>query len=95
MALNCNAWKHERMSAIKPYQVGLSVRVVTNTLAAVVAVELPDEDEHEEDDDDQDDRDGDADQDGRVVGVSGDGLGPGGLWELVQGSVGADLEENI
>ena len=57
------------MKTIKAYQVGLSVRVMAETLAAVVAMELPDEDEHEEDDDDQDDRDGDADQDGRVVRV--------------------------
>ena len=55
-------------------------------------MELPDEEEGEEDDDDEDDGDGDADQDGGVVRVSTDGLRPGGLAELVNGSVGSDLE---
>ena len=58
-------------------------------------MELPDEDEHQEDDYDQDDGDGDANQDGRVVRVGGDGLGPGGLTELVQRSVGTNLENII
>ena len=73
------------------HQVRLAVRVVAERLGAVVAVQLPDEDEGEEDDDYQDDEDGDAHQDGRVVRVSGDGLGPGGLAELVLGRVRANL----
>ena len=55
-------------------------------------MELPDEEEGEEDDDDEDDGDGDADQDGGVVRVCTDGLRPGRLAELVDGSVGSDLE---
>ena len=35
--------------------------------------------------------DGDAHEDGRVVGVSGDGLRPVRLTELERSSVGADL----
>ena len=35
--------------------------------------------------------DGDAHEDGRVVGVSGDGLRPVRLTELVRSRVGADL----
>ena len=54
-------------------------------------MKFPYEDKSEKDDDDEDDRDGDADQYGSVVGVSADGLGPGGLTELVRGSVGSDL----
>ena len=55
-------------------------------------MKFPYEDKGEKDDDDEDDRDGDADQYGSVVGVSADGLGPGGLTELVRGSVGSDLD---
>ena len=55
-------------------------------------MEFPDEDEGKEDNDDEDDGDGDADQDGGVVRVSTDGLGPGCLTELVNGSIGSDLE---
>ena len=65
---------------------------MAESLAAVVAVKLPDEDEGEEDDDDEDDGDGDAHQDGGVVRVSTDGLRPGSLAELVNGSVGSDLD---
>ena len=60
-------------------------------LGAVAAVKLPDQDEREEDDEDEDDRDGDTHQDGRVVGVSGDGLRPRRLRELVLGGVGSNL----
>ena len=73
-------------------KICLSVCVVSEALGAGLTVELPDEKEGEEDDDDEDDGDGDADQDGRVVRVSTDGLGPGRLAELVDGSVGSDLE---
>ena len=54
-------------------------------------LEFAEQDEGEEDDDQEDDGDGDANQDGGVVGVSGDGLGPRGLGELVSASVGSDL----
>ena len=64
---------------------------MAESLAAVVAVKLPDEDEGEEDDDDEDDGDGDADQDGGVVRVRADRLGPGRLAELVGRGVGSDL----
>ena len=64
---------------------------MAESLAAVVAVELPDEDEGEEDDDDEDDGDGDADQDGGVVWLRADGLRPGGLTELVLTGVCSDL----
>ena len=68
---------------------------MTEGLGAVVAVELPDQDEGEEDDDDQDDGDGDAHQDGGVVGVSGDGLRPGRLTELVLGCVRSNLRKHL
>ena len=76
----------------KADKIGLSVRVAPKVLGTGLTVELPDEKEGEEDDDDEDDGDGDADQDGGVVRVSTDGLGPGCLTELVNGSVGSDLE---
>ena len=77
----------------RSYQVRLTVSVVAESLAAVVAVKLPDEDEGEEDDDDEDDGDGDADQDGGVVRVRADRLGPGRLAELVGRGVGSDLKK--
>ena len=40
----------------------------------------------------EDDGDGDADQDGRVVRLGADGLGPGGLAELVFAGEGPDLK---
>ena len=64
----------------------MSGRLVTSS-----TLEFPQDDEGEEDDDQQDDGDGDADQDGGVVWVSADGLGPGGLAELVFTCVRADL----
>ena len=73
-------------------KIRLSVCVVPEALGAGLAVEFPDEKEGEEDDDDEDDGDGDAHQDGGVVRVSADGLGPGSLAELVNGSVGSDLD---
>ena len=73
-------------------KICLSVRVVAEVLGAGLTVEFPDEQEGEEDDDDEDDGDGDANQDGGVVRVSADGLRPGRLAELVDGSVGSDLD---
>ena len=73
------------------YQIRLSVRVRSKLFTAVVTVKFSDEDEGQENDDDQDDRDGDTNQDGGVVRVSGNGLGPRGLTELVHCCVGSDL----
>ena len=69
----------------------MSIRVGSKLVTAVVTMKLSDEDECEEDDDNEDDRDSDTNQDGGVVWVSGDGLGPGGLTELVHRGVGSDL----
>ena len=61
-------------------------RLVTDT-----ALQLPQQNESKQDDDEEDDGDGDADQDGGVVRLRADGLGPGGLAELVLGRVRANL----
>ena len=61
-------------------------RLVTDT-----ALQLPQQNESKQDDDEEDDGDGDADQDGGVVRLRADGLGPGGLAELVLAGEGSDL----
>ena len=66
--------------------------VMSGRLLAHPAVELPQQDEGEDDEDEEDDGDGDADQDGRVVRLGADGLGPGGLAELVFAGEGPDLK---
>ena len=65
----------------------MSGRLVTHT-----ALQLPQQDEGQQDDDQEDDGDGDADQDGGVVWLCADGLGPGGLTELVLAGEGSDLK---
>ena len=62
-------------------------RLVTDT-----ALQLPQQDEGQQDDDEEDDGDGDAHQDGGVVWLGADGLGPGGLTELVLTGEGSDLK---
>ena len=66
--------------------------VMAGRLLTDTALQLPQQDEGQEDDDEQDDGDGDADQDGGVVRLRADGLGPGGLAELVLAGEGSDLK---
>ena len=66
--------------------------VMSCSLVTSSTVQFPQNHKRQEDDDEEHDGDSDTHQYGSVVRVSGDGLGPGGLTELVSASVGADLE---
>ena len=65
--------------------------VVAGRLVTDTALQLPQQHEGQQDDDEEDDGDGDADKDGGVVRLRADGLGPGGLAELVLAGEGSDL----
>ena len=66
--------------------------MMCRSLVTSSTLQFPQDDEGEEDDDQEDDGDGDADQDGGVVWLRADGLGPGGLAELVLAGEGSDLK---